>query len=265
MVVEYSSAIFAAGCSDWRSRSANGTKVWQRRDRKAQFAAWGVYARRRRHLHLLLESHFRQGRSGRSCSMRRRRPPTSAPHVRPDWGSIHGCGGRSGTRSNIATLARHGDRSRGAVAYCAATQHHAERRFCGPWRCSSSCRRARSFADLGADARPPSSGLACSPASCRFALRSIGFCAKLLYEAIEEIDESQVEAVRATGATRAQVDGLRHRCRRCCRPSPASSVFRWDINIRESTVLGLVGAGASACRSNAAITTLAWTQVSLSC
>src|SRR5262249_44612892 len=30
-------------------------------------------------------------------------------------------------------------------------------------------------------------------------LRSIGFCAKLLYEAIEEIDEDQVEAVRATG------------------------------------------------------------------
>ena len=29
-------------------------------------------------------------------------------------------------------------------------------------------------------------------------LRSIGFCAKLLYEAIEEIDASQVEAVRAT-------------------------------------------------------------------
>jgi phosphonate transport system permease protein len=37
------------------------------------------------------------------------------------------------------------------------------------------------------------------------ALRSIGFCAKLLYEAIEEIDESQVEAVRATGASGAQV------------------------------------------------------------
>src|SRR4029078_12979029 len=37
------------------------------------------------------------------------------------------------------------------------------------------------------------------------ALRSIGFCAKLLYEAIEEIDESQVEAVRATGAGGAQV------------------------------------------------------------
>lgn len=33
------------------------------------------------------------------------------------------------------------------------------------------------------------------------ALRSIGFIAKLLYEAIEEIDESQVEAVTATGAS----------------------------------------------------------------
>ena len=37
------------------------------------------------------------------------------------------------------------------------------------------------------------------------ALRSIGFIGKLLYEAIEEIDETQVEAVRATGASPAQV------------------------------------------------------------
>ncbi|HEY8442855.1 MAG TPA: phosphonate ABC transporter, permease protein PhnE, partial [Xanthobacteraceae bacterium] len=41
------------------------------------------------------------------------------------------------------------------------------------------------------------------------------------------------------------------------------SVFRWDINIRESTVLGLVGAGGIGLALNAAITTLAWTQVSL--
>ena len=40
------------------------------------------------------------------------------------------------------------------------------------------------------------------------------------------------------------------------------SVFRWDINIRESTVLGLVGPAALACL-NAAITTLAWMRVSL--
>ena len=93
-------------------------------------------------------------------------------------------------------------------------------------------------------------------------LRSIGFCAKLLYEAIEEIDEAQVEAVRATGASGAQVTvyGIVPQVL----PAFAGiSVFRWDINIRESTVLGLVGAGGIGLELNSAITTLAWTQVSL--
>jgi phosphonate transport system permease protein len=93
-------------------------------------------------------------------------------------------------------------------------------------------------------------------------LRSIGFCAKLLYEAIEEIDASQVEAVRATGASNAQVTayGIVPQVM----PAFAGiSVFRWDINIRESTVLGLVGAGGIGLPLDAAITTLAWTQVSL--
>ena len=93
-------------------------------------------------------------------------------------------------------------------------------------------------------------------------LRSIGFCAKLLYEAIEEIDEGQVEAVRATGASAAQttVYGIVPQVL----PAFAGiSVFRWDINIRESTVLGLVGAGGIGLELNAAITQLYWTQVSL--
>jgi phosphonate transport system permease protein len=93
-------------------------------------------------------------------------------------------------------------------------------------------------------------------------LRSIGFCAKLLYEAIEEIDERQVEAVRATGASRAQVTtyGIVPQVL----PAFAGiAVFRWDINIRESTVVGLVGAGGIGLHLNAALTSLAWTQVSL--
>src|SRR6476646_599446 len=91
------------------------------------------------------------------------------------------------------------------------------------------------------------------------ALRSIGFCAKLLYEAI---DESQVDAVRSTGASGAQVTsyGIVPQVL----PAFAGiSVFRWDINIRESTVLGLVGAGGIGLELNAAITQLYWTQVSL--
>jgi len=94
------------------------------------------------------------------------------------------------------------------------------------------------------------------------ALRSVGFCAKLLYEAIEEIDESQVEAVRSTGASGAQVTayGIVPQAL----PAFAGiSVFRWDINIRESTVLGLVGAGGIGLELNAALTQLYWTQVSL--
>jgi len=94
------------------------------------------------------------------------------------------------------------------------------------------------------------------------ALRSIGFCAKLLYEAIEEIDESQVEAVRATGASGPQV--LAYGVVPQIMPAFAGiSVFRWDINIRESTVLGLVGAGGIGLQLNASINNLAWTQVSL--
>lgn len=93
-------------------------------------------------------------------------------------------------------------------------------------------------------------------------LRSIGFCAKLLYEAIEEIDHSQVEAVIATGASRSQQ--LSFGIVPQIMPAFAGiSVFRWDINIRESTVLGLVGAGGIGLQLDSSISTLAWTQVSL--
>ena len=93
-------------------------------------------------------------------------------------------------------------------------------------------------------------------------LRSIGFCAKLLYEAIEEIDTNQEEAVIATGASRGQqlIYGIVPQIL----PAFAGiSVFRWDINIRESTVLGLVGAGGIGLQLSASIDTLTWTQVSL--
>ena len=93
-------------------------------------------------------------------------------------------------------------------------------------------------------------------------LRSIGFCAKLLYEAIEEIDHNQVEAIIATGAANSQQ--LSFGIVPQIMPAFAGiSVFRWDINIRESTVLGLVGAGGIGLQLDASISTLAWTQVSL--
>jgi phosphonate transport system permease protein len=93
-------------------------------------------------------------------------------------------------------------------------------------------------------------------------LRSIGFVSKLLYEAIEEIDQTQVEAVTATGASPGQV--LAYGIWPQIRPAFAGiSVFRWDINIRESTVLGLVGAGGIGLQMQASLNVLAWPQVTL--
>jgi phosphonate transport system permease protein len=93
-------------------------------------------------------------------------------------------------------------------------------------------------------------------------LRSLGFIGKLLYEAIEEIDASQVEAVEATGASRWQV--IDYAIVPQILPAFAGiTVFRWDINIRESTVLGLVGAGGIGLKLQASLNVLAWNQVTV--
>ena len=94
------------------------------------------------------------------------------------------------------------------------------------------------------------------------ALRSIGFIGKLLYEAIEEIDEKQLEAVRATGASRLQI--MDYAVWPQIAPAFAGiSVFRWDINIRESTVLGFVGAGGIGILLYSSINQFLWQEVTL--
>ncbi|WP_034765504.1 phosphonate ABC transporter, permease protein PhnE [Chrysiogenes arsenatis] len=94
------------------------------------------------------------------------------------------------------------------------------------------------------------------------ALRSIGFIGKLLYEAIEEIDTAQVEAISATGANQLQI--MAYAIVPQVLPAFAGiSVYRWDINIRESTVLGLVGAGGIGLQLMASVNVLAWSQVAM--
>jgi len=93
-------------------------------------------------------------------------------------------------------------------------------------------------------------------------LRSVGFIAKLLYEAIEETDALQVEAISATGASAAQV--VNYAIVPQIMPAfYGITVFRWDINIRESTILGLVGAGGIGLQLQASLNVLAWPQVTL--
>lgn len=92
--------------------------------------------------------------------------------------------------------------------------------------------------------------------------RSIGFVGKLVAEAIEEIDEGAVEAVEATGASRLQVLLV------AVLPQVMPVVFgtiiyRWDINIRESTVLGFVGAGGIGIILYSSINLFAWNEVAV--
>jgi phosphonate transport system permease protein len=93
-------------------------------------------------------------------------------------------------------------------------------------------------------------------------LRSIGFIGKLLYEAIEETDIRQIEAVTATGASPAQV--LSYGIVPQILPAFwGITVFRWDINIRESAILGLVGAGGIGLKLQSSLNVLAWPQVTM--
>ncbi len=94
------------------------------------------------------------------------------------------------------------------------------------------------------------------------AFRSIGFMGKLIAEAIEEIDEGVVEAIEATGASRLQV--LIYGILPQVLPVIyGTTVYRWDINIRESTVLGFVGAGGIGILLYSSINQFMWKEVAL--
>ncbi len=92
--------------------------------------------------------------------------------------------------------------------------------------------------------------------------RSIGFMGKLVAEAIEEIDVGAVEAIESTGASRLQVlmIGI---LPQVLPVIYGITVFRWDINIRESTVLGFVGAGGIGIMLYASINQFLWREVSM--
>ena len=94
------------------------------------------------------------------------------------------------------------------------------------------------------------------------AFRSIGFVGKLFGEALEEAQKGPIEALTATGAPKSMilVKGYWPQV------EPAFwsvALLRWDINIRESAVLGLVGAGGIGVALDSALNNLYWDQVGL--
>lgn len=85
-------------------------------------------------------------------------------------------------------------------------------------------------------------GLGALPGILAIAMRSVGFISKITAEAIENIDPGPVEAIRAVGGNRFQT--LYYGILPQILPVVLGTIiFEWDINIRRSAIMGLVGAG----------------------
>ncbi|MDF1500330.1 MAG: ABC transporter permease subunit [Anaerolineales bacterium] len=73
-------------------------------------------------------------------------------------------------------------------------------------------------------------------------IHTIAALGKLYSEAIESIDPGPIEAVQSTGADRLQT--IRYAVvPQILPPFIAFTIYRWDINVRLSTIIGLVGGG----------------------
>lgn len=85
-------------------------------------------------------------------------------------------------------------------------------------------------------------GLGALPGILAVAMRSICFISKITAEAIENIDPKPVEAIRAVGGNQFQVMyyGI---VPQILPVIIGTIIFEWDINIRRSAIMGLVGAG----------------------
>jgi phosphonate transport system permease protein len=83
-------------------------------------------------------------------------------------------------------------------------------------------------------------------------LSTVGFLSKLLADDIEEIDPGQVEAIRATGGGFWQV--IDYAVASQVMPRLIGlTAYKVDINFRESSVIGLVGAGGIGATLNTAL------------
>lgn len=94
------------------------------------------------------------------------------------------------------------------------------------------------------------------------AFRSVGFVGKLIGEALEEAAPGPIEALTAAGASAGSK--IWYGYWPAIRPAFWSiALLRWDINVRESAVLGLVGAGGIGMALDTALNLFQWDRVAL--
>ncbi len=93
------------------------------------------------------------------------------------------------------------------------------------------------------------------------AVHSIASLGKLYSEQIESIDAGPIEAITATGASMLQV--VRYAViPQIVPPFIAFTIYRWDINVRMSTIIGFVGGGGLGFLLFQYIQLLLWRQAS---
>ncbi len=100
-------------------------------------------------------------------------------------------------------------------------------------------------------------GLGATAGILAVAAHSAGTLGKLLAEAIESLDMQPVDAVRGTGASSAQVFFLG--VWPAVLPQFVSqTLYVWEFNLRDSTILGLVGAGGLGLLLSEAMSLFQW-------
>ncbi|WP_094604140.1 Phosphate-import permease protein PhnE [Sporomusa silvacetica DSM 10669] len=85
-------------------------------------------------------------------------------------------------------------------------------------------------------------GLGPFPGVLALAFHSVGMLGKFLADSIENIDHGPVEALQATGASKWQV--ITYAILPQVLPDFVTlCLYRWELNFRSATILGIVGAG----------------------
>lgn len=93
-----------------------------------------------------------------------------------------------------------------------------------------------------------------------FSLTSIGMLTKLFIESIEDLDQGIIESLDASGCN--TFEKIRYGIMPQLTPSFIStSIYRFDLNLKDAPILGLVGAGGIGAPLSFAMSSYRWNEV----